>query len=122
MVRAVDVRRQHVRLKDKALDGLKEDAGVEDFKDNKNIAADRCASWIDGRFLQGTFTGTRSLNDPRPDVDCGGAGGLSGLRSPNDQANILFADGSVRSIKKDVKLEVWKLLTCRNDGRPLPEF
>jgi prepilin-type processing-associated H-X9-DG protein len=122
MVRAVDVARQHVRLKADALEGLKDTSGVEEFKNNKNIAADRCASWMDGRFLQGTFTGTRSLNDLRPDVDCGGAGGISGLRSVTDRANVLFADGSVRAVTKTVKPEVWKLLTSRNDGQPIPNF
>ncbi len=60
MVRAMDVKRQHVLLKKAALKDLKDETGVKDFKDDKNIAADRCASWMDGRFLQGTFTGTRS--------------------------------------------------------------
>ena len=78
--KAMDVRRQYVLLKKDALKGIKDDAGVEDFKDDKNIAGDRCASWMDGRFLQGTFTGTREFNDDRPDVSCGGEGGLSGLR------------------------------------------
>src|SRR5439155_20197335 len=52
--KAVDVKRQHVRLKADALKELKDDAGVQDFKDDKNVAGDRCASWMDGRFLQGT--------------------------------------------------------------------
>ena len=58
--RREDVRRQYVLLKKDALKGIKDDAGVQDFKDDKNIAGDRCASWMDGRFLQGTFNGTRS--------------------------------------------------------------
>jgi type II secretory pathway pseudopilin PulG len=116
------VRRQHVRLAAAALAGLTEESGVKDFKDNKNVAGDRCAAWIDGRFLQGTFTGTRVLNDARPDVDCGGEGGLSGLRSFRDYANIGIADGSVRSISTQVKLEVWKNLAGRNDGNVIPEF
>src|SRR5205823_4254126 len=66
--KAVDVRRQHVALKKEALKGLKDEAGVQEFKDNKDIVGDRCARWIDGRFLQGTFTATRSINDSRPDV------------------------------------------------------
>ena len=40
--------------------GIKEGAGVKPFNDNKNIAGDRGASWMDGRFLQGTFNGLRS--------------------------------------------------------------
>src|SRR4029077_1560939 len=78
---AVDVRRQYVLLGKDALAGLMDDSGVDDFKNNKNIAGNRCASWMDGRFLQGTFTGTRLVNDDKPDVDCGGMGGLSALRS-----------------------------------------
>src|SRR5262249_59106750 len=75
---AVDARRQHVRLKKADLKGLKEDAGVKDWKAGQNIAGDRGSAWIDGRFLQATFSATRRLNDTRPDVDCGRAGGLSG--------------------------------------------
>ena len=112
-VRAMDVRRQHVRLGKGALKGLKEDAGAKDFKDDKNIAANRCSSWMDGRFLQGTFTATRPLNDPRPDVDCGGAGGLSGLRSLQNGANVALCDGSVRYITNKVSLATWKAAaTC----------
>ena len=115
-----DVRRQYVLLTKGALKGIKDDAGVQDFKDDKNIAGDRCASWMDGRFLQGTFTGTRPLNDAKPDVGCGGAGGLSGLRSLGDGANVGFADGSVRYVNQSVKAEVWKWLTGRNDGMVIP--
>ena len=80
-VKATTVKRQHVLLKKDDLKGIKDDAGVKDWENDKNIAADRGASWMDGRFLQGTFTGTRTLNDEKPDVNCGGFGGLSGLRS-----------------------------------------
>jgi len=118
--KAEDVRRQYVLLKKDALKGIKDDAGVQDFKDDKNIAGDRCASWMDGRFLQGTFTGTRPLNDAKPDVSCGGAGGLSGLRSVSDGVSVGFADGSVRFISQAAKPNIWKLLTSRNDGLPLP--
>jgi prepilin-type processing-associated H-X9-DG protein len=121
--KAVDVHRQHVVLKDKdALKDIKEDSGVQEWKDNKNIVGDRCASWMDGRFLQGTFTGTRVMNDSRPDVNCNGAGGLSGLRSLRPAVNIAMCDGSVRAIQKNIKLEVWKYLTSRNDGNAIPDF
>jgi prepilin-type processing-associated H-X9-DG protein len=123
--KAVDVRRQYVLLKAGALKEIKDDAGVEDFKDDKNIAGDRCASWMDGRFLQGTFTGTRVLNDAKPDVSCGGAGGLSALRGLPAGVNVGFADGSVRfigGIGAAMKADLWKLLTSRNDGNPLPQF
>ena len=62
------------------------------------------------------------LNDPRPDVSCAGAGGLSALRGLRDYTNIAMADGSVRVISKQVKLDVWKNLAGRNDGNPIPEF
>ncbi len=120
--KAEDVRRQYVLLKKDALKGIKDDAGVQDFKDDKNIAGDRCASWMDGRFLQGTFSGTLGVNDAKPDVSCGGAGGLSGLRTFGDGVNAGFADGSVRFINQSVKPSVWKLLTGRNDGQVIPGF
>ena len=41
---------------------------MDDWKNDKNIAGDRCASWMDGRFLQGTFTGTRVHNDEKTAV------------------------------------------------------
>jgi type II secretory pathway pseudopilin PulG len=116
------VRRQHVGLAAAALAGLTEESGVKDFKDNKNIEGNRCSAWIDGRFLQGTFTGTRVLNDERPDVSCAGAGGLSALRGLRDYGNIGMCDGSVRVISKQVKLDVWKNLASRNDGNVIPEF
>jgi type II secretory pathway pseudopilin PulG len=121
--KAVDVRRQYVKLKADALKDLKDDAGVQDFKDDKNIAGDRCASWMDGRFLQGTFTGTRHPNDARADVDCGGAGGLSGLRSLDDTVAIALADGSTRLVKTTISKETWKALVTRNGGDVLgPDY
>lgn len=114
---ALDVHRQHVLLKKAALMGLKDDAGVADFADGKNIAGNRGASWMDGSFLQGTFTATRQANDERPDVNCGGAGGLSGLRVyASKTVNIGFADGSVREVSVSIKLDVWKSLGTRNGG------
>jgi prepilin-type processing-associated H-X9-DG protein len=121
-VRAMTVKRQHVLFKKEALKDLKDDSGVKEFKDDKMIAADRCASWMDGRFLQGTFTGTRMLNDPKPDVNCGGAGGLSGLRGLEKGANTAFCDGSVRYLNENIEAKTWRLLTCRNDGEVLPDF
>jgi prepilin-type processing-associated H-X9-DG protein len=121
--KANDVHRQYVFLKEKdALKNLTADSGVEDFKDSKHIVGDRCASWMDGRFLQGTFTGTRTINDAKPDVSCAGAGGLSGLRSLEEGTNVAMCDGSVRFVQQKVSLDVWKLLTARNDGQPLPDF
>jgi type II secretory pathway pseudopilin PulG len=121
-VNAMDLRRQYVLLKKDTLDGIKPETGVEEWKDNKHIAGDRCASWMDGRFLQGTFSGNRTLNDPRPDVSCGGLGGLSGLRSLDRITNIALCDGSVRVISQDVKLEIWQALAGRNDGTVIPNF
>jgi hypothetical protein len=121
-VKAMDVHRQHVQYKKEALAQLVPNSGVRDFQDDKNIAADRCASWMDGRFLQGSFTGTRSLNDPAPDVNCGGVGGLSGLRSLSDTVQVAFCDGSVRAINKKVNLEVWQALATRAGGEIIPNF
>jgi type II secretory pathway pseudopilin PulG len=112
-----DVKRQHVALDRDALKDLKDDTGVEDFKNNRHIADNRCASWMDGRFLQGTFTGTRLPSDRKPDVDCGGAGGLSAVRSMDDNITVSFCDGSVRTIAAvKMKMETWKALTTRNGG------
>jgi prepilin-type processing-associated H-X9-DG protein len=80
---------------------------------------------MDGRFLQGTFTGTLALNDPRPDVSCEGDGGLSGLRGHAEGVNVGFADGSVRFIGGKgaaMKADLWKVLTSRNGGEVLPDF
>jgi hypothetical protein len=120
--RAVDVRRQHVLLKKDALNKLNQDSGVHEFKEDQHIAGDRCASWMDGRFLQGTFTATRVLNDPRPDVNCEGAGGLCGPRSLSAETNIALCDGSVRSFRGNVSLQVWGWLASRNDGNAIPDF
>jgi type II secretory pathway pseudopilin PulG len=114
--RAVTVQRQHVALKRDALDGLKDEAGVQEFKDGVRIAGDRCASWLDGGFLQGTFTATRTVNDPRPDVNCAGAGGLSGPRALGGQAHAAFCDGAVRSLRQDVSRDVLKALATWNGG------
>ena len=119
-VKATTVKRQHVLLKKDDLKGIKDEAGVKDWENNKNIAADRCASWMDGRFLQGTFTATRTLNDEKPDVSCAGFGGLSGLRSENDNVFILFADGHTRSVSAKVKLEVWQTLGNYKSEKALP--
>jgi hypothetical protein len=117
-----DVRRHHVQLKSAALAQADEETGVNDFKSGKNVVGTRGRSWMDGRFLQGTFTGTRSANDDKPDVDCGGDGGLSGLRSLGNVVQVGFGDGSVRAISLGLKLDTWKLLTDRGDGQVIPEF
>jgi prepilin-type processing-associated H-X9-DG protein len=121
-MKAMDVHRQYVRYKKDDLGKLTADSGVRDFQDNKNIAADRGASWMDGRFLQGTFTVTRSVNDPKPDVDCSGFGGLSGLRSLSDSVNVSYCDGSVRAINQKVAAEVWRALATRDGGEVIPDF
>jgi prepilin-type processing-associated H-X9-DG protein len=117
---AKDVARQHVELGKDALKGLKEDAGTADWKEDKHFAGDRCSSWMDGRFLQGTFNGGRLPNDPRPDVDCGGLGGWSALRSLEDRVNVAMGDGSVRPIRAKIKPEVWKALITPAGGEVLP--
>jgi prepilin-type processing-associated H-X9-DG protein len=121
-VKATTVKRQYVQLKKGELKDLKDEAGVKEWEKDKDIEGNRCASWMDGRFLQGTFTGTRTLNDDKPDVSCAGLGGLSGLRSEDDNANILMADGSVHAINVKVKREVWNWLANRADGNALPDF
>jgi type II secretory pathway pseudopilin PulG len=119
--KGVDVHRQHVLLKKADLKGLKGESGAQDFNESKNVVGDRCASWMDGGFLQGTFTATRKANDDRPDVSCGGAGGLSGLRSTGDRVNFALCDGSVHSVKTTIAPDVWKALAGRNDNKEVPE-
>jgi hypothetical protein len=110
---AKTVARQHVRLTTKFLKQLDDEAGVKDFKADKNIAGDRGASWLDGRFLQATINGTRKVNDARPDVDCGGAGGLAGPRTADDSVLVAMCDGSVRSVSRSVSLDTWKAVCTR---------
>jgi type II secretory pathway pseudopilin PulG len=115
--KAVDVKRQHVFLKEGDLNGIDDDAGVQDFKDSKNIAGDRCASWMDGKLLQGTFTATRLLNDERPDVSCAGVGGLSALRSLDEVISVAVCDGSAHMFKaKKIDKDIWKALATRAGG------
>jgi type II secretory pathway pseudopilin PulG len=113
------VARQHVRLGKKELAGLMAESGVKEFKANKHIPGDRGASWIDGRFLQATINGTRKLNDSRPDVDCGGEGGLAAARTAIGVVQVGLCDGSVRSVSTAVSLETWKAACTRAGGEVL---
>ena len=117
--KAEDVRRQYVLLKKDALKGIKDDAGMEDFKDDKNIAGDRCASWMDGRFLEGTFNTRLKLNDERPDVSCGGLGGVSSMRSFQPGVVAAICDGSVRFVSNGISIETWRAASTRNGGEVL---
>jgi prepilin-type processing-associated H-X9-DG protein len=117
------VQRQHVRLKPAELKKLDDESGIADFKAGKNIAADRGASWADGRFLQATYTGTRKINATEPDVDCGGTGGLSALRMFGGGANVAMVDGSVRFVSESISLKTWKDIHTRNGGEVVgPDF
>jgi prepilin-type processing-associated H-X9-DG protein len=122
MEKATDVQRQYVLLKKEDLKDLTDDHGAKEWKDGKNIAGDRCKNWMDGRFLQGTFTATRTVNDEKPDVSCGGVGGLSGLRGISKGVNVAMCDGSVRFVNMDVKLSVWKAIATRAGGEVVPNF
>jgi Protein of unknown function (DUF1559) len=118
--KAEDVRRQYVLLKKEASKEVNADSGAADWKENKNIVGDRCASWMDGRFLQGTFNGKLKLNDERPDVSCGGEGGVSTLRSLDDDITVGLADGSVRTINaKKLSFKTWTYALDPADGNPL---
>jgi prepilin-type processing-associated H-X9-DG protein len=118
--KATTVQRQHVRLKKEDLKGLKDTAGVNDFKDDKNIAGNRGGSWMDGRFLQSTINLTRGFNDTKPDVDCGGEGGLAAPRGDGPGTNALMADGSVRFVSSAAPLETWKIVATRAGGEVVP--
>ncbi|HEY7330062.1 MAG TPA: DUF1559 domain-containing protein [Gemmataceae bacterium] len=113
---AVDVRRQYVLLKKEELKSTGPNTGVPYFKDNKNIAGDRCASWMDGRFLQGTFNSKLPPNDDRPDVSCGGVSGVSALRSYSSYVLVGLCDGSVRSVSKAISDKTWKAAMTPSAG------
>jgi type II secretory pathway pseudopilin PulG len=118
--KAEDVRRQYVLLKKDALKGVTPDTGASYWKENDKIAGDRCASWMDGRFLQGTFNGKLKPNDERPDANCGGEGGVSTLRSLNDQIAVGLADGSTRFIDaKKISFTTWTYAIDPADGNVL---
>lgn len=116
---AIDVRRQHVLLKKEDLKNTGPDTGVKYFRDNKNIVGDRCSSWMDGRFLQGTFNGKLRPNDERPDVSCGGVSGVSALRSFNRYVQVGMFDGSVRTVVTDISHKTWKAAMTPNGGEAL---
>jgi len=122
--KAVTVERQCVALNDKgALKKLKDDSGVKEWKAGKHIAGDRCASWMDGRFLQGTFNSARKLNDPRPDVSAeGDTGGLSALRTLGAGVNVIFCDGHSEYIKTTIDPKIWKALSTANGGEVIPAY
>jgi Tfp pilus assembly protein PilE len=119
---AVSVQQQHVRLGKADLAGLTDESGVKEFADGKNIVGTRGSAWIDGRFLQTTMSFNRAVNDDKPDVDCGGEGGLSGPRGFGGGTNLLIADGSVRFLAASVPLQTLKLLADRADGMVIGDF
>jgi type II secretory pathway pseudopilin PulG len=119
MNKATDVKRQYVLLKKEDLKSVGPNSGVKHFKEGKNIAGDRCASWMDGRFLQGTFNGKLQPNDERPDVSCGGVSGVSALRSFDDFVIVGLGDGSARTVKNKISRTTWQYAIDPADGMPL---
>ena len=113
------VKRHHILLKAKELAGLKENAGVMDFRKGKNLSGNRGESWMDGRFLMSTMNAGRKMNDPRPDVSCEGTGGWSAARSLSDRVQVGLCDGSVRSISSKMSYQTWKNAMSFNDGMVL---
>jgi prepilin-type processing-associated H-X9-DG protein len=88
---------------------LKEDAGTAEWKASTDIVGDPGGSWLDGRFLQTTFTATRPFNDSRPDVSVQGRGGLSAMRTMGSNVvPVAFCDGHVQSIPTAFELKSWK--------------
>jgi Tfp pilus assembly protein PilE len=112
----IDVHRKYVLLKKEDLKGTGPNTGVKYFKDGKDLAGDRCASWMDGRFLQGRFNGRLILNDERPDVSCGGIGGFSALRTYNSIVEVGMLDGSVRAVALGISHQTWKAALTPSDG------
>jgi type II secretory pathway pseudopilin PulG len=117
--KATDVKRQYVLLKKEDLKGTGPNTGVKYFKDDKNIAGDRCGSWMDGRFLQGTFNARLLPNDERPDVSCGGISGVSALRSFDKFVLVGLGDGSARTVKNTISRPTWEHAIDPQDGFPL---
>ena len=132
--RAVSVARQHVRLAAKDLPGIKDDAGVKEWKDavkaaeaepdgkkaaGSKIVGDRGSSWMDGAHLQTLLTAGRAANSGKPDVDCGGEGGMAGPRTNRNVFNAGMCDGSVRGVTLTLKLETWQAACTRNGGEIL---
>jgi Tfp pilus assembly protein PilE len=117
--KAVNVKRQYVLLKKEDLKNTGADTGVKYFKDDKNISGDRCASWMDGRFLQGTFNGKLRPNDERPDVSCGGVSGVSALRSYQSFVQVALFDGSVRTVNATISHKTWKAAMTPNGNEVL---
>ena len=117
--KAVTVKRQYVLLDKDALKDVKEDAGVKYFKDGKNISGDRCASWMDGHFLQTTFNGRLRPNDGRPDVSCAGEGGVSAVRPPGVVVLVGLGDGSVRSVSLKISEATWRAAITPAGGEVL---
>jgi type II secretory pathway pseudopilin PulG len=118
--KAVSVDRQHVRLTEKALKGIKDTAGTAEWKAGKNIVGNRGSCWLDGRFLQGTITITRPFNSSKPDVDCGGEGGLSAVRGASRTVQVLMCDGSGKFVRSETKFKIWQAATTRDAGDVIP--
>ena len=117
--KALDVRRQYVLLKKEDLKNTGPDTGVKYFKDDKNIAGDRCASWMDGRFLQGTFNGQLRPNDKRPDVSCGGVSGVSALRSYESIVLVGYVRWQRALGQHEISHQTWKAAMTPSGGEVL---
>ncbi len=113
------VQRQYVVLKARdALDKINANSGMKEWNAGQNIRGDRGASWMDGRFLQGTFNSGRRPNDPKPDVAVdGNYGGLSSLRTLTNGVSAAFCDGSVHFVRNTIDAKVWQYLAGRADGQ-----
>jgi hypothetical protein len=114
--KTLDVHRKYVRLQKEALKNTGPNTGVKYFKEGKNLAGDRCASWMDGHFLQGTFNGRLLPNDKRPDVSCGGVSGVSALRSYDTILNVLMLDGHIQAVNTALSHETWKAAMTPRSG------
>ena len=117
--KAVSVQRQHLRLKAADLATLKVADGAKDWEGGKHIVADRGSAWIDGRFLKATTNATRGMLDPKPDVDCGGEGGLAGIRAVGEGTHVGMCDGTARWITSKLTLFTWQNACNASDGNPL---
>jgi hypothetical protein len=117
--KAEDMKRQHVALAKDDLKDLKDDAGAKYWKESVKIAGDRGSRWIDGRFLQGTANARLKFNDDKPDVSCGGMGGVTSVRTLQNGTPVGMADGSVRFVSNSISLKTWMAVATRAGGEVL---
>lgn len=83
---------------------------------------DRCASWIWGLQHRTLFDTFLPINSPIPDCSAHGMGWYAARSMHVQGVNCLFGDGSVRFVHQGVELTLWRALSTRRGGEPVPDF